>query len=90
LNPAARTQSEQQQNRDDAGTPRRSAAAAQTRRYGDVWLPSQSGASLVFLQPQKNTIPVLSALKGSGLKLVPSWLPSQKGWFALFPQEHQA
>jgi hypothetical protein len=37
---------------------------------------------------QNQTFSVLSALYSTGIEFVPLWLPSQKGWFLLRPQEH--
>ena len=50
--------------------------------------PSQRGWPLVALQPQKNLRPVASAVHFTGVKLVPLWEPSQKGWRLDWPQEH--
>ncbi|MGB2248725.1 MAG: hypothetical protein ACPH3N_13685, partial [Alcanivorax sediminis] len=44
-----------------------------------LWLPSHSIPFLLCLQPQKNTMQSFLAVKDSGLKSVPLWLPSQKG-----------
>jgi hypothetical protein len=42
-------------------------------------VPSQSGVLFVCLHPQKNTLPVFSAVYFTGEKPEPLWLPSQKG-----------
>ena len=53
------------------------------------WLPSQNGAELVCLHAQKYTVPVLSAVYAVGENALPLCDPSQNGWLADLPQEHQ-
>jgi len=51
--------------------------------------PSQNGALLLCLQPQKNIFLSASAVNFTGAIPVFLWLPSQKGCLADFPQAHQ-
>ena len=50
--------------------------------------PSQRGAFPVCLQPQKLTVPEVSASNFIGEKLDPLCDPSQNGCLPLLPQEH--
>jgi hypothetical protein len=52
-------------------------------------VPSQSGAFPDLLQPQNQTVFETSALYLTGVKLVPLWLPLQKGCFEDRPHAHQ-
>lgn len=51
--------------------------------------PSHIGEFWLCLHPQKKTFLDISALYGTGVKLVPACEPSQKGWLLLKPHEHQ-
>ena len=54
-----------------------------------AWVPSQITGSAECLQAQKNTSLVSVAVHFTGAKSVPLCEPSQNGWFADRPQEHQ-
>jgi hypothetical protein len=57
--------------------------------YNFAWLPSHITGFPLCLQPQKYTVFDSVASNFTGLKSVALWLPSQNGWLALRPQEHQ-
>src|SRR5580698_1207073 len=53
------------------------------------WVPSQKTGLAVCLHPHRYAVPVSVASNRTGVWSVTLWLPSQKGWLALRPQEHQ-
>lgn len=57
--------------------------------YVLLWLPSQKGGFLVFLQPHNETAFFSSMVNFSGVKSVPLCEPSHKGWLFDLPQLHQ-
>jgi hypothetical protein len=42
----------------------------------------------VLLHPHSHTVSEVLASNLTGVNPVPEWLPSQKGWVALWPQAH--
>jgi hypothetical protein len=51
--------------------------------------PSQNTGLALCLHPQRYAVLVSVASNFTGRMSVVLWLPSQKGWLALNPQEHQ-
>jgi len=54
-----------------------------------AWLPSQFGDPPVCLHMHQATVAFSVTSYFTGENSVPLWLPSQNGWVAELPQEHQ-
>ena len=56
--------------------------------YNRLWEPSQKGGVPVCLQAHHAMLPPSLISTFCGVSPVPSWPPSQKGWFCERPQAH--
>lgn len=69
--------------------PRAVAGIRLTAYFRCAWLPSQNGGVFVCLQAHHATVLACGISTASGANPVSPCEPSQNGWFAERPQEHQ-